>query len=277
MVPFRLPKFSPAAGSDASPRELLQWSQPPADSRVPIPSHLRHNTPHAPASYGRVRMPRAASRGGRARLQVPGPRGPPQSESAGPSPARPRWPGRHSRAAWATPSRVRRSELPLATSSLRHVLASQLELEPLAPGHRRAALLAAAGQGRQGCPRLGARHFGRGASPVYVAPVSESLATIPGNLTDDRRIGAGSSGHLREGRSRGQVLTSMRRGACESTPASRSARITVVASPLASQPGLRAVRHALCCVASHCCIGPAPSSGSASKTTCPKSHSWAMG
>ena len=39
---------------------------------------------------------------------------------------------------------------------------------------------------------------------------------------------------------------------------SRSAQIIVIASPLASHPGLRAVRHAPCCVAIHSCIGPAP-------------------
>jgi hypothetical protein len=113
---------------------------------------------------------------------------------------------------------------------------------------------------------------------VVIITVTQGRARLAGNLADDRRIGAGSSGHFREGRSRGQVLTSMRRGAGESTLAPRSARITVVASPLASQPGLSESRPSCAMLrASHSCIGPAPSSGSASKNTCPKSHSCATG
>ena len=89
-------------------------------------------------------MPRAASRGGRTRLQVPGaPRfGPPQpagesAPGATRSPARPWWPCQ------TRPGRLghspRRPESPLVT--LRQV-APQLELGPLVPasGHRRAAL-----------------------------------------------------------------------------------------------------------------------------------------
>ena len=161
----------PGCSDRALPVVTAASGLPSPDSESPSASVTNHNTPHTPASYGRVRCrgrrhgrrrPGSASSSRAARataaVRVAGVGG---SESG---PLEIGGTGRHGRAAWAT--RVRRSELPRVTSTLRHVLASQLELEPLAPGHRRAALLAAAGQGRQGCPRLGARHFGRGASPL---------------------------------------------------------------------------------------------------------------
>ena len=80
-------------------------------------------------------------------------------------------------------------------------------------------------------------------------------------------MGGRSSRHLGEGRSQGQSGEHCgERLLHRSTPASGtgSARIVVVASPLASHPRLRTARHALCCAASHSCIGPAPSSGLAS-------------
>ena len=172
-------------------------------------------------------MPRAASRGGRTRLQVPGaPRfGPPQpagesAPGATRSPARPWWPCQ------TRPGRLghspRRPESPLVT--LRQV-APQLELGPLVPasGHRRAAL------------------FREPKTP------NRSPRSKPAQWLTPRR----SPSHRR-------LLYDWAR-----LP-SRSAQIIVIASPLASQPGLRAVRHAPCCVARHSCIGPAPSSGSAS-------------
>ena len=112
--------------------------------------------------------------------------------------------------------------------------------------------------------RLRARDIGRGASSLaYAAPISRSLAAIQGNLTDDgRKIELAPRGRkvprAVSGEHCGERLLH------RSTLASRSARIIVVASPLASHPRLRTARHALCCAASHSCIGPAPSSGSAS-------------
>ncbi len=112
--------------------------------------------------------------------------------------------------------------------------------------------------------RLRARDIGRGAcSLAYAAPISRSLAIIQGNLTDDgRKIERAPRGRkvprAVSGEHCGERLLH------RSTPASRSAQIIVVASPLASHPRLRTARHALCCAASHSCIGPAPSSGLAS-------------
>jgi hypothetical protein len=89
----------------------------------------RGPSPHAPQRH--VRIPRAASRRRRAGFQVPGPRWPPrpQSESAGPSPARLRGlPGPAE-----PPGPLAPSESPLVI--LRQV-APQLELGPLVPGRR---------------------------------------------------------------------------------------------------------------------------------------------
>jgi hypothetical protein len=161
----------------------------------------RSGSPHtmAPASCAHG-MPRTASHGGRARpLQVPGPRagGPPHS----PSPARPRRPARPGQAAWATapvaPTRSRRlsswqllrpaksrSKLSLACA---WPPAGRLIGRPQRPG----------GPGPPAVPGLPSPGLRRGASPlVYVAPISESasLATIPGNLADNRRIGEDRAG-----------------------------------------------------------------------------------
>ena len=116
--------------------------------------------------------------------------------------------------------------------------------------------------------RLRAKDIGRRASSLaYAAPISRSLATIQGNLTDDgRKIERAPRGRkvprAVSGEHCGERLLH------RSTPASESRRARVIvvasASPLASHPRLRTARHALCCVASHSCIGPAPSSGLAS-------------
>ena len=83
---------------------------------------------------------------------------------------------------------------------------------------------------------------------MYAAPISRSfkLTTILGNLTDDSH---GPEEALKTERAprrnfagKEDPVASMGRGACESTPA-RS--LSWFASPLASHPGLRTVRHAL--------------------------------
>ena len=79
---------------------------------------------------------------------------------------------------------------------------------------------------------------------VYVAPISESLTTNDYSREPraDNRSKIERAPPERKVRVPRKLLASMRRGACESTPASRSARTDVVASPLASHPGRRAVR-----------------------------------
>jgi hypothetical protein len=168
---------------------------------------------------------------------------------------------------WPSQATVGARRPPLVT--LRQVTAAPpSQLGALALGHCHAA------SGHTERPRrLRARDIGRGASSLaYAAPISRSLATIQGNLTESRMMGGRSSGHLGEGRSRGQSLASIaERGFCIDRRLPHAARKLSWLqvrwpriSPLASHPGPRTARHALCCAASHSCIGPAPSSGLAS-------------
>jgi hypothetical protein len=83
------------------------------------------------------------------------------------------------------------------------------------------------------------RYSGRTVASPRLRPRSKPAGLRRADLTSlapifyriSRMIGARSSGHLREGRSRGQFLASMRIGACESAPASRCALIIAVCKP----------------------------------------------
>jgi hypothetical protein len=105
--------------------------------------------------------------------------------------------------------------------------------------------------------RLRARDFGPGASRlVDASPISSSLATLLGSLPDNRRKIERAS----PGRKIPRTVARKRAPCAEGLGVHRrmphAARsLSWFASPPASHPGLRTVRHALCCVASHSWTG----------------------